>query len=98
MQYDAPTKCRQLTRYYCVASHCADFTVQLDTGSSDLWIHPDAARPVHFTNTTDLTTSETYGENHVEGKIDFADLKIGELTIQRQGTSSPSFSDLPPAR
>ncbi|PIL33825.1 hypothetical protein GSI_03531 [Ganoderma sinense ZZ0214-1] len=61
-----------------------NFTVQLDTGSSDLWIHPDAGRAVHFTNTTDLTASESYGENHVEGKINFADLKIGELTIQRQ--------------
>ena len=70
-----------------------DFTVQLDTGSSDLWIHT-AGHPVHLTNTTDLVTSETYGENHVEGKIKFADLKIGELTVERQGAHRPCFSDL----
>ncbi|KAI1785864.1 acid protease [Ganoderma leucocontextum] len=59
------------------------FTVQLDTGSSDFWIHT-AGRPVQLTNTTDLVTSETYGQRHVEGKIKFADLQVGNLTVERQ--------------
>ncbi|KAI1783139.1 acid protease [Ganoderma leucocontextum] len=70
----------------------ANFTVQLDTGSSDLWLHT-AGRPVQLTNTTDLVTSETYGQRHVEGKIKFADLQIGELTIERQAFLHVTDSD-----
>ncbi|KAI1783153.1 acid protease [Ganoderma leucocontextum] len=71
----------------------ANFTVQLDTGSSDLWLHT-AGRPVQLTNTTNLVTSETYGPHHVEGKIQFADLRIGELTVERQAFLQVSDSDV----
>ncbi|KAM5530347.1 hypothetical protein V8D89_015988 [Ganoderma adspersum] len=60
-----------------------NFTVQLDTGSSDLWLFaPD--RPMQLTNTTDLLTSETYGQREVQGSIQFAELQIGNFVIKSQ--------------
>ncbi|KAM5543337.1 hypothetical protein V8D89_003211 [Ganoderma adspersum] len=60
-----------------------NFTVQLDTGSSDLWLFaPD--RPMQLTNTTDLLTSETYGKREVQGSVQFAELQIGDFVIKSQ--------------
>ncbi|PIL34121.1 hypothetical protein GSI_03832 [Ganoderma sinense ZZ0214-1] len=60
-----------------------NFTVQLDTGSSDLWLYT-GGRPVQLTNTTDLVTAEGYGKGEVQGTIEFAQLQIGDYTIESQ--------------
>ncbi|KAM5530345.1 hypothetical protein V8D89_015986, partial [Ganoderma adspersum] len=61
-----------------------DFAVQLDTGSSDLWLLTTNSS-VALTNTTDLSASERYGGDEVYGNIAFADLLITEgLVISGQ--------------
>ncbi|RPD63486.1 acid protease [Lentinus tigrinus ALCF2SS1-6] len=57
------------------------FTVSLDTGSTDLWINTKG-RNVQLTNQTGITTSITYGVGKVEGPIDFAQVKIGDVDSQ----------------
>lgn len=61
-----------------------DFTVQLDSGSSDLWILPGSAS-LKLTNDSGLYTDIFYGEGAVGGNIQFAELKLGEYTIPSQG-------------
>ncbi|KAI1796364.1 aspartic peptidase domain-containing protein [Ganoderma leucocontextum] len=60
-----------------------NFTVQLDTGSSDLWLYT-AGRPVQLTNSSDLIAVEAYGKGQVQGNIAFAQLQIGDFTIESQ--------------
>ena len=64
----------------------ADFTVLLDTGSSDLWLNI-AGRGVELTNTSDLEALEGYGKGQVRGNIAFAEVQIGDFTIESQGAS-----------
>ena len=68
-----------------------DFTVQLDTGSSDLWLNT-AGRDVQLMNTTELITEEGYGSGGVKGNIAFAELQIGDFTLPSQGKSSGPVS------
>ncbi|KAM5543963.1 hypothetical protein V8D89_002580 [Ganoderma adspersum] len=60
-----------------------NYTVQLDTGSSDLWLYT-AGLPVQLTNSTGLVASEAYGDVQVQGNIEYAELKIGNFTIKSQ--------------
>ncbi|PIL33839.1 hypothetical protein GSI_03545 [Ganoderma sinense ZZ0214-1] len=60
-----------------------NFTVQLDTRSSDLWLHT-AGHTVDLTNITDLKVAERYGRSYVEGRVEFADVQIAGLSIQNQ--------------
>ena len=61
-----------------------DFTVLLDTGSTDLWVHTQG-KDVKFTNTTDLEADIMYGIGGIEGKIQFTEVQIGDFTIKNQG-------------
>ena len=90
----------------CSQAECrvyADATVLLDTGSTDLWIDPTGL-DIRFTNTTDIITQEAYGIGAVQGRIAFAELKVGDFVIPSQGawylllklrksmtTSAPAF-------
>ncbi|KAI0824071.1 aspartic peptidase domain-containing protein [Trametes gibbosa] len=60
-----------------------NFTVLLDTGSTDLWINTQR-RDIKLTNATDLTTSEVYGQGTVQGNIAFAELKVGSYVVPSQ--------------
>ncbi|TBU31743.1 aspartic peptidase domain-containing protein [Dichomitus squalens] len=60
-----------------------NFTVQLDTGSSDLWLNT-AGRAVQLTNATDLAAEEAYGSGQAAGSIAFAELRIGDFTLPSQ--------------
>lgn len=64
-----------------------DFTVLLDTGSSDLWLNI-AGRGIELTNTSNLEALEGYGKGQVQGNIAFAELRIGDFTIESQGASN----------
>ncbi|KAH9935099.1 acid protease [Epithele typhae] len=59
------------------------FVVQLDTGSSDLWLNT-TGRNVQFTNTTDLNVTEGYAKGGVSGWLSFADMTIGDFSVPGQ--------------
>ncbi|KAI0737568.1 acid protease [Daedaleopsis nitida] len=73
-----------------------NFTVILDTGSTDLWV--DArGRDVQLTNTTSIEATEVYGQGQTSGNIAFADLKIGEYAISSQVfLNATQVSSMPP--
>lgn len=68
----------------------------MDTGSSDLWLYT-AGRTVQLTNSSDLRAVEAYGKGQVQGNIAFAQLQIGDFTIESQGTHCLPVSSYIPA-
>lgn len=65
-----------------------DFRVELDTGSSDLWVYPNAT-PVQLTNSTNLNATLTYAQGEMSGTILFATVEFGGYTIPSQGGFFP---------
>lgn len=66
------------------------FPVQLDTGSSDLWVSGLATQNIHSSgqlNDNNLVEI-VYGVGNVFGNVMFADIEFGGFTIQNQGTKS----------
>lgn len=61
-----------------------DFTVLLDTGSTDLWVNSRGLE-LMLTNTTDLPMTELYGRGEVHGTVQFAELRVGEYVVPSQG-------------
>ncbi|RPD63822.1 acid protease [Lentinus tigrinus ALCF2SS1-6] len=59
------------------------FIVNLDTGSTDLWVYAPG-KEIKFTNTTDLHAQLHYGVGEVNGTIKFAEVQIGDFTIKNQ--------------
>ncbi|KAI0633304.1 acid protease [Trametes polyzona] len=60
-----------------------ELTVNLDTGSADLVIIQNS-RNINLDNATDIQTSEAFGKGEAVGNVAFADLQIGDFTIQSQ--------------
>ncbi|GJE94330.1 acid protease [Phanerochaete sordida] len=59
------------------------FTVQLDTGSSDLWVYAPGL-DIKISNDSQLRGNITYGTGSVEGPIQFAELQVGEYSVPAQ--------------
>lgn len=64
--------------------YCPEYTVQMDTGSSDLWIFSNDALKIN--NRTDIVVTETYGIGQAEGPVVFANFQIGDYKVPNQGT------------
>ena len=62
-----------------------EFPIQLDTGSSDVWVQTPFE--LELTNTTDLNTTLTFGIGQASGNVAFADLQFGPHKVPGQGTS-----------
>ncbi|KAI0819329.1 aspartic peptidase domain-containing protein [Trametes gibbosa] len=60
-----------------------NFTVLIDTGSTDLWVDMTGL-DVQITNTTDLQTDSHYAVGDVKGNIAFAELRFGQYVIPSQ--------------
>ena len=61
-----------------------EFKVQIDTGSTDLWVNPSAQK-IQTTQKTDVVVSEVYGKGNVTGNVAFAQLEVGGFTVPNQG-------------
>ncbi|KAI0666647.1 aspartic peptidase domain-containing protein [Trametes maxima] len=73
-----------------------NFTVILDTGSTDLWVDASGLE-MHTTNVTDLNVDFSYAIGEVQGNIAFADLQIGPYFIPNQVyVNASKASDMPP--
>ncbi|KAF7793504.1 hypothetical protein EIP86_004616 [Pleurotus ostreatoroseus] len=59
-----------------------EFPIQLDTGSSDIWVMPPF--PLQLTNTTDIPASLTFGIGEVNGTIAFANMSFGPYEVPNQ--------------
>ncbi|TFK50938.1 acid protease [Heliocybe sulcata] len=73
-----------------------DVLVQLDTGSSDLWIYSPDRQP-KLTNTTSINNVNlTYGIGSVAGRLDFAEVEIGPYTVPSQAFLNVNATDNEP--
>ncbi|KAH9851427.1 acid protease [Lenzites betulinus] len=62
-----------------------NFTVTIDTGSTDLWVNMDLEGiDVKVTNVSDVQTDSQYAMGDVKGNIAFAELRIGPYVIPSQ--------------
>ncbi|KAI0328368.1 acid protease [Cubamyces sp. BRFM 1775] len=69
-----------------------NFTVMVDTGSSDLWV--DARKlNLHITNDTGVGAEFAYAIGAVQGKIQYAELQIGPYVIPNQVFVSATKAD-----
>jgi len=60
-----------------------DYQVQLDTGSSDLWIQ-GSSFPIPSTTTTSLPLNLTYGAGWAQGNISYAPVTFADINIANQ--------------
>ncbi|EJF60415.1 acid protease [Dichomitus squalens LYAD-421 SS1] len=60
-----------------------EFTVVLDTGSTDLWVDV-RDRNIKLTNSTNITAEEGYALGSAAGTINFAELRVGDYLVPSQ--------------
>lgn len=60
-----------------------NFLIQLDTGSSDLWLM-DTGAPIQFSNTTDIVVGDEFGIGGINGTIQFANVSLGSHFVPDQ--------------
>lgn len=70
------------------------FPVQLDTGSSDLWVSGVNTSNIETSGQPDNTlfVEMDYGSGSASGNAFFATLEVGGLTVPNQGTSQSALS------
>ncbi|KAI9059166.1 acid protease [Trametes sanguinea] len=72
-----------------------NFTVVIDTGSTDLWVDARGLN-IQLSNNTDIPINFTYAMGGVSGNIAFADLQIGPYTIPNQAfVNATEVDDFP---
>ncbi|KAL1747454.1 aspartic peptidase domain-containing protein [Schizophyllum fasciatum] len=71
-----------------------DYVVQLDTGSSDLWIKGDTY-PLPNSDTSALSVNVTYGIGWCNGSIAFADIEFANISIHEQAFLDVSTAQSP---
>ncbi|OSD03925.1 acid protease [Trametes coccinea BRFM310] len=59
------------------------FLVQLDTGSSDLWLNLNG-QDIDLVATSNIPAQIQYGSGGVSGNVQFADVQLGDLVIESQ--------------
>ncbi|CCL98604.1 uncharacterized protein FIBRA_00606 [Fibroporia radiculosa] len=71
--------------------------IQLDSGSSDLWVNVSSGQ-IEFSNVTNITTSQSYGLGSVTGPLTFANVAIGPHFVPNQAfinaTNTTSFGTI----
>ncbi|EIN10744.1 acid protease [Punctularia strigosozonata HHB-11173 SS5] len=72
----------------------ADYTVQLDTGSSDLWIKGSSS-PLPNTTETSTTYNLTYGIGWAYGHISYASAEFAGISIPKQAFLDVSQANNP---
>lgn len=71
-----------------------DFLVQLDTGSSDLWIKPPSY-PLSGAHETNTTYNLTYAIGWAYGTVAFAPVEFANLSVRSQAFLDVSHADNP---
>ncbi|CDO75991.1 hypothetical protein BN946_scf184922.g4 [Trametes cinnabarina] len=72
-----------------------NFTVVVDTGSTDLWVDARGL-DLQLSNNTDIHVNFSYALGGVSGNIAFADLKIGPYTLPNQAfVNATEVDDFP---
>lgn len=69
-------------------SFLSDFTLQIDTGSSDLWVI--AGQKLKLNSTTNTTVNLTYGLGSAYGNIAYAPVSFGGYAVDNQAFLSVS--------
>ncbi|KAL1755442.1 aspartic peptidase domain-containing protein [Schizophyllum commune] len=71
-----------------------DYVVQLDTGSSDLWIKGDTY-PLPNSDVSALSVNVTYGIGWCNGSIAFADVEFANISVSKQAFLDVSTAQSP---
>ncbi|KAI0352889.1 acid protease [Trametes cingulata] len=71
-----------------------EYPLQLDTGSSDLWVK-GASSPLPHTNQTALTLNVTYGIGSTFGHISYTTVEFADITVPNQAFIDASAASNP---
>ncbi|KAH9077103.1 acid protease [Lactarius deliciosus] len=77
-----------------IAYSCVDYSVQIDTGSSDLWIKGSTS-PLPNTNQTSTTYNLTYGLGWAYGHISYSAVQFAGISVPNQAFLDVSSAQNP---